>query len=125
MGITSDGDLILGRVEAGEEENRNPAHIGSAKFSVFCDGKVFEKYFLPGDIFRIGRINREIGAQRIEKKRFAEAPRSRNQLNKAPGFNQALDVRRLVDIEAVSHPHQNEGRISNCNRFFQHRRPQS
>ena len=109
----------------GKGKNRNFAHVSAAKVSIPCDGEVFEKRLLPGDIFRIGRINREKGAQRIEKERFAEAPRSRNQLNKAPGFNQALDVRRLVGIEAVSHPHQNEGRISNCNPLFQHRRPRN
>ena len=94
-------------------------------FSIPCDGKVLKKRLLPGDIFRIGRINREKGAQRIEKERLAESPRTRNHLNKAPGFNQAFDVRRLVHIEAVAHHHQVERRISERNRLFQHRRPQS
>nr|WP_297610757.1 hypothetical protein [uncultured Sutterella sp.] len=92
----------------GKEENRHPAHIGAAEFSVPDDGEVLKKRLLPGDIFPVGRINREKGAQRIEKERLAESPRTRNHLNKAPGFNQAPDVRRLVDIKAVAHPHQGE-----------------
>lgn len=52
----------------GKEENRNFAHVSATKVSIPCDGEVFEKRLLPGDIFRIGRIKREIGAQRIEKK---------------------------------------------------------